>query len=92
MRALAIRKLCMICTYHTLTYTRSFLFSLLNKISGEPARYTYWASDQPGSIFGSLEDCALMEMGLGGHWGDYSCDGILFSKERHGWVCEYHKI
>ena len=32
-----------------------------------------------------------MEAGEHGQWGDYSCEGILFTSEKHDWVCEYVK-
>ena len=66
-----------------------YFFILFN--TGETKSFTYWESGQPG-IGASFEDCALMEMGKGGHWGDYSCTGILFTHERHGYVCEYNMI
>ena len=50
--------------------------------------YKYWASGQPG-LFGTFEDCALLEFKNGGHWHDYSCTGVLFNKQSHAWVCEY---
>ena len=57
---------------------------------GEKLLYKNWASGQPG-LFGSYEDCALMEIGDGGKWHDYACHGVLFNTQNHGWVCEYSK-
>ena len=64
---------------------------VLYLITGEQNTFTYWAKSQPG-IGGFIEDCALMDMDEKGHWGDYSCKGVLFTHQRHGYVCEYNKI
>ena len=60
-----------------------------NRISGERTRFTYWDS---GESHGNFEDCAMLEMDRGGHWGDVSCTGFLFSTEKHGYICEYNLV
>ena len=57
--------------------------------SGESVHFTSWADGQPGYGF-TFEDCALFDMNKEGHWGDYSCEGVLLNKQNHGWICEYN--
>ncbi|XP_076451243.1 C-type lectin lectoxin-Lio3-like [Babylonia areolata] len=57
-------------------------------VDGSAARFTYWASDQPG-ILGSLEDCVAMDVSDGGRWHDYKCTDLLFISHHQTFVCEY---
>ncbi|KAL8606580.1 hypothetical protein ACOMHN_009465 [Nucella lapillus] len=57
-------------------------------VDGSHARFTYWASDQPG-ILSALEDCVAMNMDDGGRWHDYRCEDLLFISSDHTFVCEY---
>lgn len=58
-------------------------------VLGAALKYTHWASGQPSSLVGGLEDCALLQTSSGGTWHDYPCHGFLLSVERHGWVCKF---
>lgn len=58
--------------------------------AGSQARYTHWASGQPG-ILGGLEDCVAMDVDDQGVWHDYVCEDILFVHGDHRFVCEYRE-
>lgn len=60
--------------------------------TGTPLTYTHWASGQPSSLVGGLEDCALLQMSSDGTWHDYPCEGFLLTSQHHGWVCKYGKL
>ncbi|XP_076451858.1 ladderlectin-like [Babylonia areolata] len=55
---------------------------------GTPAKFTYWASGQPGE-FGSLEDCVAMDTREEGRWHDYSCSDWFFSSHHENFICEF---
>ncbi|XP_053378692.1 uncharacterized protein LOC123526936, partial [Mercenaria mercenaria] len=59
--------------------------------SGTNVNFRNWDKGQPG-LFGGSEDCALLEASSDGKWGDYPCEGILFVKQRHGWVCKFAEV
>lgn len=52
--------------------------------SGTPLTFSHWGSEQPGGVWGFMDDCAVMK--TDGYWYDYACD-VFFA--HFGYICQY---
>ena len=68
----------------TLSIDGHVVVAMTTHVTGASSGFRHWGSGQPGGIWGSIDDCAVMK--LDGFWYDYACD-VFF--EHFGYICQY---